>query len=123
MEPYFIAENRSYIDGYNLTTGGDGNYGAIRTDETRHKLSIAVKGRKDSNETRLKKSQAFTGRKQTPEWIEKRRRSSVGMVCVVDRGGVTRHVSVEMYNSQKHTGDLVTNSSLEGKRRLSEKQN
>lgn len=45
----------------NRTDGGDGVSGAIHTEETRQKISEALKGKKLSPETRQKISQAFKG--------------------------------------------------------------
>jgi hypothetical protein len=45
----------------NVTDGGEGSSGAIHSEETKLKMSVAQKGRKLSEETRLKMSIARTG--------------------------------------------------------------
>ena len=52
---------------YNLTAGGEGASGAIRSQETRAKLSRALLGRPKSPAHRDKMSSAQTGRKHTQE--------------------------------------------------------
>ena len=69
-EKYWIAEYQTFEneDLYNRTSGGDGGY--IRTDETKHKNSVAAKGQKNafygkkhSAETKRKMSESRTGEK------------------------------------------------------------
>lgn len=56
----------------NLTDGGEGGpSGRIFTDETRHKMSIANKGKKKSPESIAKTAAANRGRKHSPEAIAK----------------------------------------------------
>lgn len=42
MEPLYIFIHNSYLEGYNLTTGGEGSPQRICTQETRQKLSKAI---------------------------------------------------------------------------------
>lgn len=46
--------------GANFTAGGDGNSGWVPSEETRRKIGVKSKNRKDTEETRLKKSRAST---------------------------------------------------------------
>lgn len=45
MEPHFISEHDSYNNGYNMTLGGDGAIGLIRTKEHRAKIGAAQRGK------------------------------------------------------------------------------
>lgn len=47
--------------GYNMTDGGDGTVGRIHTDDTKQKISNALKGRKMSQESRQKMSESRKG--------------------------------------------------------------
>jgi hypothetical protein len=51
----------------NMTDGGEGNLGAIVSDEKRKKISLAVKGFKHSEETKLKMSKSKKGKKHSEE--------------------------------------------------------
>lgn len=57
MEPYFIKLFDSKENGYNLTDGGESNFGWTPSLETRKKMSEAWKGRVISLETREKQRQ------------------------------------------------------------------
>lgn len=74
-ERELIAEYRANgVRLVNLSDGGEGPSGAVRTAETRNKISSANKGRKRdpfSEETRLKMSLSHVGKKQSQEAIEK----------------------------------------------------
>ena len=48
--------------GYNMTDGGEGPNGVVRSNEFKEKISKANKGKQVSQETRLKLSQANTGK-------------------------------------------------------------
>lgn len=71
LEQYYIQKYNSYYDGYNSTFGGDTirgykwteqareNHKRVylpHTEETKHKISEALKGYKQSEETKLKRS-------------------------------------------------------------------
>lgn len=60
-ERHFIKEHDTFGNGYNLTTGGDGNYEV--SEHTRKRISIGNKGKKYSLETKLKMSKAKKGNK------------------------------------------------------------
>lgn len=53
-ERYWIKELGTKVDGYNLTDGGDGQFGHSPTEETREKIRRALVGIKRSEETRRK---------------------------------------------------------------------
>ena len=58
------SNNKKY--GYNITAGGDGSYGMIKSKETREKISKSLTGRKNpppSKETREKISETKKGKK------------------------------------------------------------
>ena len=67
--------NRKF--GYNLTLGGEGSHGRFPTEETKRKISEALKGRKLSIETKEKIGMASAGRnigrKHTEEELKKMR--------------------------------------------------
>jgi group I intron endonuclease len=56
MEPYFIREFNSFIDGYNLTIGGEGILGYTHNEERRTKIRLHSTGRKYSQEVKNKRS-------------------------------------------------------------------
>ena len=64
MEPRFIAEHRSFGDGYNMTAGGEGTKGKKHRPEVIEKFKAAKSGENNPN----------WGRKQSPEEIAKRLR-------------------------------------------------
>lgn len=77
-ERFWIREYR--LKGYNLcnlTDGGEGAKGFIRSPETRAKLSAASKGRRQGAETRAKRSAAMKGKKVSAETLEKIRRTKL----------------------------------------------
>ena len=71
------AAERKWISHYrkigarltNMTDGGDGTPGCIPSNSTRHKMSAAQTGRKQSAESTARTRAALLGRKQTPEHI------------------------------------------------------
>jgi group I intron endonuclease len=73
MENHFIEELNTFIleSGYNLTKGGESNFGWVPTDETRRLWSMQRKGRKLSEEHKEKISKGGKLRyKNNPEWKE-----------------------------------------------------
>jgi group I intron endonuclease len=72
-EIHYIAE---YSPVYNMTKGGDGAVGCIRSEETRRKMSEWQIGRKMSEESKLKMSKAKTGKKHGPMSDETKRKLS-----------------------------------------------
>jgi hypothetical protein len=62
----------------NLTNGGDGIYGVVRSLEHREKLRMANTGKIVSNETRQKLRDANIGKKQSEETRQKRSKSLKG---------------------------------------------
>lgn len=77
-EKYYIAKFHSNDDkfGYNIESGGRTNQDV--SEETRKKLSKALKGRIFSQEHRDRIGQALTGRVFSDESIEKMRQSQIG---------------------------------------------
>lgn len=61
--------------GYNMTCGGDGQSGRSLTEETKQKISKALKGRKLTDETKMKIGKASegrnVGRRHTEDELEK----------------------------------------------------
>jgi hypothetical protein len=62
----------------NLTNGGDGAFGAIRSPETRERIRISSTGRKQSKEQIEKRRLSRIGYKASAETIEKMRLSQMG---------------------------------------------
>jgi hypothetical protein len=60
LECRLIQEHHTYMTkgGANYTLGGDGASGAKRSEETKHRMSEALKGRQHSDETKRKLSEA-----------------------------------------------------------------
>lgn len=90
MEPWFIAEHRSFGEhGYNLTKGGDVNpmEGQKHTEETRAKLSAAAKartvhprlGKYHSDESKAKMSAVKLGKPWSDETKAKMSATRTGM--------------------------------------------
>ncbi len=63
-ETYWIKKEKTYLNGYNMTKGGDGSSGLKRqfSDEHKRKLSLAHTGKKLSEEHKKKISQSERGR-------------------------------------------------------------
>lgn len=53
-ERFYIKHFDTYLNGYNMTLGGDGTLGKFHSQETRQKISNASKGRKCPNTEQLK---------------------------------------------------------------------
>ena len=90
-----LALERRYIRWYgrkdnntgilrNLTDGGEGGNGLKHTDESRIKMSVALKGRKASDETRSKMSSGRTGIKKSKEHCQKLSESAKGRTLSVE---------------------------------------
>ena len=75
MENYFIAEYHSYNNGYNETLGGEGTLGRITKEETKNKISKALKGKPKSNHHIQKMAETRKGKIQTEETRRKRSES------------------------------------------------
>ena len=67
LEKFYIEQFDSYKNGYNLTLGGDGNSGYIRSEESKKKTSIAVKKHYESPEARKKQSEVVKKRYKDPK--------------------------------------------------------
>ena len=79
MEKFYIQ----YYDtkapkGYNLTEGGEGMFGYRHNEETRKKLSKALKGKKQSLEWIEKRTRPNIGKKRTEETKRKMREARKG---------------------------------------------
>ena len=75
-EMYYIKTlNTKIPNGYNLTDGGDGRTGYLYSEETRKKISEALKNRTFSEEHKINLSKANKGRKHTNE--SKRKMSEI----------------------------------------------
>lgn len=70
-EKQYIKEFDTLVAGYNMTEGGDGLYGFIKTDEHKKKISQALTGKLKSPEHRAKLAAALKGKPghpQTQKW-------------------------------------------------------
>jgi len=121
-EIYWIEEFKSYIDkeGYNKTKGGQGNR---CNDDTRNKISKALKGHKHSRETKIKiglNSKARTQGKNNPFYGKKHSIRTRNYLSKINTGKKyskeTREKQSKSYNRSDHvkaitqyniTGDFV----------------
>lgn len=75
MEPKFIAEYKTNVDGgrgYNLTAGGEGAIGWTPSEETKRKISEANKGKVRSDEVRKRLSDLKKG---VVPWMKNKKHS------------------------------------------------
>lgn len=80
MEPFFIAESNSFVgdSGYNMTMGGEGSIGAVRSDEFKMKLSKLHTGRTWSKESVEKSAASKRGIPRSDETKEKLSAANIG---------------------------------------------
>jgi group I intron endonuclease len=68
-ERFFIIKYDTYIpNGYNMSLGGEGNFGYVASEATRQKMSKKQKGKIITEETRKKLSDASKGKKHP--WVK-----------------------------------------------------
>jgi group I intron endonuclease len=75
MEPYFIKEYNSYYTGYNETLGGEGTLGRTAKEQTKNKISAALKNKPKTQEHLIKMSETRKGKKPSIETLKKRSES------------------------------------------------
>lgn len=74
LERRFIEEfNTKLPNGFNMTNGGDGNYGYEYTDEVRARMSASGKAKRLTDTHKQRIGDNWRGRKHTPEAKEKMR--------------------------------------------------
>lgn len=81
LEIFYIAQYKTYTDGYNGTEGGGGFRGCDPSPETRAKISAALSGREKSAEHIAKNAAAHRGLKLPPrseEWKAKITKANTG---------------------------------------------
>jgi group I intron endonuclease len=79
QEKFWIAKlDTMYPNGYNLTAGGLGKIGCRLSDDAKKKISMAHRGRKNTEETKLKMSLAAKGRIVGGDTKEKLRLINLG---------------------------------------------
>lgn len=122
LEIMWIKSENSYTDGYNSTLGGEGNRGP-HSAETKKKISEAATGRVCSEETKRKISLAMKGKKGKKRSEEARRKASlaqkgrpVSAAVVQARVGKKRSEETKRKMSLAHKGKR---KSEETKRRMS----
>lgn len=76
LERYYISEFDSCNNGYNCTSGGDGNFNPSK--EVLEKMSAWQKGKKLTKEHREKLSLAKMGRKNGPQTVQWRLNIGIG---------------------------------------------
>jgi len=103
LEKFYIAKyNCMSPNGYNLTAGGEGATGFIKSAETREKISLANRGRVSklrgiplTEETKRKLSLANKGKKKSPESVRR---------GALKRMGVPLSLEHKKKLSEYHTG-------------------
>ena len=94
VEMYYISKYNTFIDnrcGYNMTLGGGGVAGYHFSEESRHKMSEAQKGKKMSEEFCKKTSERLTGGKLSKECREAISRSRKGRFTQEENPFYGRH--------------------------------
>jgi group I intron endonuclease len=95
MEPHFIKENDTLINGYNMTPGGEGKRkGSTESLETKRKKSLSHTGKKLSKEHIQNSVNGRKGYKHSGETIEKLRNAKLGK---------------SPWNKGQHTGQIPWN--------------
>jgi len=80
-EKYYIKQWGTKVpNGYNLTDGGEGILGYSHGEETKEKVSIALRGKPKSEEHRKKLSEANKGKPKSEEQKKKQSESTRGRV-------------------------------------------
>lgn len=90
-EIYWIAQYKSYENGYNQTLGGEATHGWIPSEETRRKLSEALKG-KITNPDSMKPCKFINIK--TLEWIEFESQSTAARYFKIHRTSITNRISL-----------------------------
>lgn len=111
FEKFYIRKYKTFENGYNLTLGGGGHLGFKVSEEVRHKISEARKGKALSEEHKAKLSEAHKGIKLPPRSEEHKAKLSE-----VQKG---KFISDEVRSkmSEAHKGKTL---SEETKRKMSE---
>jgi hypothetical protein len=105
LECFYIEVLKSNVSGYNLTKGGEGVSGLIRSEETRHKLSLAGKGRIVPEERRERIRLSMLGKNRRPmsdAQKEQVRVASTGRFCSQE----TREKMSKARKGQKRTQEF-----------------
>jgi group I intron endonuclease len=109
MEPYFIQEHQSFVNGYNMTKGGEGTFGKQswlgkkHNKETKNKISQSLMGKIRSKEHSKKISDTLKGkpgRKWTDEQKKKQSEKNKGK---------------QPYKMTQKTKEKISNSTSGGK--------
>jgi group I intron endonuclease len=123
-EKLWISELNSNqkTHGYNLTTGGDSaklndesrkklseaitgsknpNFGKVKSIETRLKMSLSQKGKKQPREAVEKMRRSLTGKKHPPEVVEKRRQKMLGKKWSAESIEKTRQANLGSKRSEE----------------------
>lgn len=90
MENHFIKEYDSYgINGYNITTGGEGAFGWVPSDETKQKIGLANSKKIWTKKERKMLSEASTIKgKKLPEWWVKKASENKAKTYTLMKDGV-----------------------------------
>lgn len=109
MELIALFKSNQAEYGYNLSVGGEsGSKGAIFSEETRKKMSVAQKGKKMSKAARERMSKAAKGKKKSLAIIEKYKQYQIThngkSVYQIDRNGVTVQKFTTIQEAEKITG-------------------
>lgn len=120
-EKYYIRQTHSNEKefGYNLTEGGDGVcgrfgelnpfYGHHHTEETKHKHSLFMKARKQTEEEKRKRIETLKKIKHNKEWNEKVSKALSHGVSAYKNGNL-----VGIYSSYKECANALNLPNIKG---------
>lgn len=125
METYFIKEYNSFAlvensNGYNLTLGGEGTPGIVKSERSKKHHSEKMKGRKFTEEHKSNISNSLKGKKRTPEHCKNLSESQKG-----DKNWQTKRMGELHPKSKKYIGVSPTGEvfSIFGMREFCRKNN
>lgn len=104
-EQLIIEYNSIYPNGYNICSKGIDNSGCHHSNETKRKISKALKGTKRTSDEIIKSSKSRTGSKRTPEQIRNISNAHKGIVygpCSEETKQKIKNALKERYKTIEH---------------------